>query len=151
MPKREENADLGSLPPTFRAEVGMRLRELEKRFTNREAAALAAGVAKSTFQRWVEGKSDASFEGLARLAKETGVSLDWLAYGVSQTPSSQAQPALISEVMRAVANTLETEGLQLAPGLFVELVEVLAADLAEAPRELAEPYIRRHLRLISSS
>lgn len=74
----------------FHVELSTRLRELEKRFVNRDAAANAAGVAKSTFQRWVEGKSDPSFEGLARLANHTGMSLDWLAGG-TVAPANSAE------------------------------------------------------------
>ena len=44
------------------------------------------GVAKSSFQRWVEGRSDPSFEGLSRLAEATGTSLDWLARGLMRQP-----------------------------------------------------------------
>lgn len=55
------------------------------------AAATAAGVAKSTFQNWVEGKADPSFEGMVRFARETKVSVDWIATGAAQagreTPS----------------------------------------------------------------
>ncbi len=65
----------------FRAELSTRIREIEKRFANRAEAAKAAGVAKSSFQRWVEGKADPSFEGLSQFAAAAGVSLDWLAFG----------------------------------------------------------------------
>ena len=66
---------------SFRRELSTRIREVEKRFKNRSEAAKAAGVAKSSFQRWVEGRADPSFEGLSKLANEAGVSLDWLAHG----------------------------------------------------------------------
>lgn len=79
--------------PSFRDEVGKRLREVEKRFRNRDEAAKAAGVAKSTFQRWVEGKADPSFEGLAKLALATDISLDWLASGRGASTDERAAPA----------------------------------------------------------
>ena len=75
----------GTIVPSFRDELGTRLRELEKGFANREEAAKAAGVAKSTLQRWIEGKSDPSFEGLVRLAGAAGVSVEWLATGQGKT------------------------------------------------------------------
>jgi len=65
----------------FGLDVGGRLRKLEKRFPNRSEAAATAGVAKSTFQNWVEGKSDPSFAGLTKFASAVDVSLDWLATG----------------------------------------------------------------------
>lgn len=61
--------------------VGDRLREAEQLFTNRTAAAEAAGVSKSTFERWVNGRTDLSLDGLARFAKATGYTLEWLAFG----------------------------------------------------------------------
>ena len=72
-PKNELNS--------FLADVGNRLREAEAHFKNRARAAETAGVSKSTFQRWENGESDPSFSGLAKIAAETGVSLDWLATG----------------------------------------------------------------------
>lgn len=65
----------------FRSNLGFRLRELEKRFQNRETAAKAAGVAKSTLQNWIEGKSDPSFLGLVKLCQAAGEDLNWLASG----------------------------------------------------------------------
>ena len=65
----------------FREGVGKRRRQVEAHFKNRSRAAETAGVSKSTFQRWVNGEVDPSFTGLANIAQETGVSLDWLACG----------------------------------------------------------------------
>jgi phage repressor protein C with HTH and peptisase S24 domain len=81
MAKPELPDEDGTGVPSFREELGTRLRELESGFVNREEAAKAAGVAKSTLQRWIEGKSDPSFEGLVRLASAAGVSIEWLATG----------------------------------------------------------------------
>ena len=88
-PKNELNS--------FLVDVGNRLREAEAHFKNRARAAETAGVSKSTFQRWENGESDPSFSGLARIAAETGVSLDWLAtgkgdmYGVKPPQNAAAQ------------------------------------------------------------
>lgn len=81
MAKSELPDEEGTAVPGFREELGTRLRKLESGFANREEAARAAGVAKSTLQRWIEGKSDPSFEGLVRLAAAAGVSVEWLATG----------------------------------------------------------------------
>lgn len=90
--KLERTNEVGEGVPPFRGELGKRLRELEKQFKNREAAAKAALVAKSTFQNWVEGKADPSFEGLANFARKTGVSLDWLAGRGGEPQESQEAP-----------------------------------------------------------
>lgn len=78
-PKKEESAK--NPVPSFRHGVGIRLREAEKRFKNRADAAKAAGVAKSTLQNWIEGKTDPSFEGIVRLAQAANISVAWLATG----------------------------------------------------------------------
>jgi len=75
--------------PSFREQVGSRLRELEKRFANRSVAAEAAGVVKSTLQNWIEGRADPSFEGMARLARAAGVSVEWLATGVEASGAGE--------------------------------------------------------------
>ena len=82
---------------SFRGELSNRLRQAEARFPNRAAAAAAAGVATSTFQSWVEGKRDPSFEGLARFAAATGVSLDWIAHGrtSSAAPNDSGSTAFV--------------------------------------------------------
>lgn len=97
MSKQERSDKAGTAVPGFRSEVGTRLRELENRFKNRAAAAEAAGVAKSTLQNWIEGKSDPSFEGLVKLANAAGVSVEWLATG-----SETVKPS-IDELRRDVA------------------------------------------------
>lgn len=79
--KPELGKETGKMVPSFRVELGTRLREVEKRFKNRAEAARAAGVAKSTLQNWIEGKADPSFQGLAALAKAADISMDWLATG----------------------------------------------------------------------
>lgn len=106
--------------------IGDRLREVERtHFRNRSEAAQAAGVAKSTFQNWIEGKSDPSFSGLARLAEQAEISLDWLAYGRSQ-PSFED----LGHIFKSVSTFLKREGLELDPehfsatcGLLLELLD----------------------------
>ena len=89
--KSELGSKHGTSVPSFREKVGTRLRELEKRFKNRESAAKAAGVAKSTLQNWIEGNTDPSFEGLARLTAAVGASLDELATGRPPTGTSAVE------------------------------------------------------------
>jgi phage repressor protein C with HTH and peptisase S24 domain len=96
----------------FRSGVGNRLREVEKRFANREAAARAAGVAKSTLQSWIEGKSDPSFIGLVRLSQATDCDLNWLATGegnmrAGQSGTTDAAP-LDEKMLAAAIDLIET-------------------------------------------
>lgn len=135
----------------FEQEVGTRLREVEKLFRNREEAARAAGVAKSTFQRWVEGKADPSFHGLARLAAKTGVSLDWLATGWEPDPETgspvpadcgagrveSVDEALLGNVVEGLERFLDDEDLRLRPDRRARLIVLLYRHMARARAEEA--------------
>ncbi len=139
MPNPESEFEHGTTVPTFSRELGTRLREIENRFKNREEAAAACGVAKSTFQRWVEGKSDPSFEGLSRLADATGISLDWLAKGVGESGLSEASvPTLVDDsFVRIPRYNVEASA---GPGAFSDsehVVDYMA---------FREDFVRRTLR-----
>ena len=73
--------DTSPLGVRIRAEIGERLRDVEKEFPNRTAAAEAAGVSKSTFQRWVDAQTDITIDALIKLAAATDYSAEWLAFG----------------------------------------------------------------------
>jgi len=91
-------SELGAAVPSFRYELGTRLRNVESlHFRNRDEVATVAGVSKTTFWRWVEGGSDPSFEGLARIAAHTGVSLDWLATGRGEAQGMPQNPGLAEQ------------------------------------------------------
>lgn len=78
-----------------KAEISARIRFAADKFNNRAEAANAAGVSKTTVQTWVDGSKSPSFEALARLAGEAGISLDWIATGKgggADTPSALNQP-----------------------------------------------------------
>ena len=77
----------GPKGPSSVNEFASRLRIVERKFNNRAEVAKAIGVAKSSYQRWVEGVSTPSFDAMAKLAKVAGVSLDWLAFG-EESPSA---------------------------------------------------------------
>ncbi|MEX0758758.1 MAG: helix-turn-helix transcriptional regulator [Tistlia sp.] len=131
----------GAVPslPSYRTELGKRLREVEKRFKNREEAAIAAGVAKSSLQRWVEGRSDPSFEGLAKLAKASGTSISWLAYGEG---SMAAEPASI-KAGTSEATAGRAMDLDLMRNCIIaveELIEELAREVE--PTEKADIILR---------
>ncbi|MAP35668.1 MAG: hypothetical protein CME75_07845 [Halomonas sp.] len=61
--------------------IGTRISEISEVLGGRKKAAKAAGVALSTFHRWLAGDSVPALDSIARLAKEAGVSLDWIATG----------------------------------------------------------------------
>lgn len=92
-------ADIKKEVLAYRREVGNRLREVEKRFANRAEAARSAGVAKSTLQNWIEGKTDPSFAGVVRLAQAADIDVAWLVSGEGKPDESlnPEQAPLLSE------------------------------------------------------
>lgn len=147
-----------------RQEIGRRIRQLENRFKNRAEAAAAIGVAKSTLQAWGEGRSDPSFGGLARLAEVTGVSLDWIAFGVGDTaargpdgqrPSEEsfasrrvvargatdvtwAQRSSILRASEYILSTVYDLGLELSPRKLAEMIADRSVVETERSAEAAE-------------
>lgn len=132
--------------PGFRAEVGSRLGELEKQFPNRAAAAKAAGVAKSTFQDWVHGKRDPSFEGLVRFAQATGVSLEWIAYGkdaekintsaaTDSNVSTDFDADILRQVVLAVEEELQNRNKQVSPEGKALLIQEIYIHMREHEAE----------------
>lgn len=120
----------------FMNEVGNRLRIVESRFKNRADVAYKAGVSKSTFQRWVEGKADPSFKALAKLADVTGFSLDWLATGLGDMgpgfPGSR------------VGETTEAAGKSAGARAFKPAMPPSDPDPSGEPGELSYPaFLRR--------
>lgn len=146
MPNLEQKTEAGSRVPSFRKEVGTRIREVENGFANREEAAKAAGVAKSTLQRWIEGKSDPSFEGMVRLAEASGVDLDWLATG--KMHPERASPQLGQDYVMIPRYDVEASA---GPGALTErehVIDFMAFQSGWVKRVLdADP---RRLALISA-
>ncbi|MBL1267618.1 MAG: helix-turn-helix transcriptional regulator [Halomonas sp.] len=61
--------------------IGTRISEISEMMGGRKKAAKMAGVALSTFHRWLAGDSIPALDSIARLAQGAGVSLDWVATG----------------------------------------------------------------------
>lgn len=140
----------GNQFPGFKAEVGKRIRELEKRFTNRAEAAAVAGVAKSTLQNWGDGQSDPSFEGLARLAAHTKTSLDWIATGAEADNTNRQLKedqedlslthvsidcSLLQDVVEILEERLQKERRYLTPAKKARLISEVYALVAEREGE----------------
>nr|DAI24814.1 MAG TPA: Repressor protein CI [Caudoviricetes sp.] len=67
---------------TLTEKLATRLKNvLDTDFPNREAAAIVVDKDKDTISRYALGKSVPPFDVVIGLARYTGVSLDWLAYG----------------------------------------------------------------------
>lgn len=88
MTKTSFNAD------EFKAALGRKIRAVEELYANRSEAAAAAGVSKSTLQNWIEGRTDPTLIGLARLCEGVQVSLDAFVSGISTFKKQIFDPAL---------------------------------------------------------
>lgn len=93
----------------FSSDISNRLRTLERGYVNRETAALAFGTTKGALSKWIYETSIPSFLAMARVAKATGVSLDWLAFG-TETPNQNAE-AITIEIRVSPAGYVAVEKL----------------------------------------
>lgn len=85
--------------------IGTRILEVAEKLGSRKSAAQAAGVALSTFHRWIAGDSVPALDSIARLANAAGVSLDWVANGKGSTEGS-------SSVRHSVEETASTYSVE---------------------------------------
>lgn len=99
--KETELTENGSEPvPNPGNGIGTRISEIARMLGGRKKAASVAGVAVSTFHRWIAGDSVPAFDSIAKLAAVAGVSLDWVAsgddgraaYTVTETAQPQTEP-----------------------------------------------------------
>ncbi|MEA5446755.1 S24 family peptidase [Gammaproteobacteria bacterium AB-CW1] len=71
--------------PIFR----QRLESVVRRFPSRRQAARVAGVSVDALARYLKGSNQPGFAPVARLARATGISLDWLAGGSDRAPEQE--------------------------------------------------------------
>jgi phage repressor protein C with HTH and peptisase S24 domain len=62
-------------------ELGIRIKRVLELYPDRKSAAGAAGKSDDQFVKYIAGETSPTFEAMARLVREKGVSLDWLATG----------------------------------------------------------------------
>ena len=124
--KLEPNDQVGTSVPTYEkvgtAEVGTRIREIQKKVGTVEEAAIIAGINSETLRRWINGESKASFLPLARLCQAAGRSLDWLATGIEPPYNS-------------TSNNLDETALAWA----LKVVDEVGAGLPMEPNRVASP------------
>lgn len=79
--------------------IGTRISEISEMMGGRKKAAQSAGVALSTFHRWLAGDSVPALDSIARLAQSAGVSLDWVATGEGPMQLSKSAAIPNTEVL----------------------------------------------------
>lgn len=111
--RREQTGE--SVTIDLERDLAARIASIVQLYGSRAAAAEAAGVSRDQISRYIQGRSGAGFDALARLAKGRGVSLDWLATGTGpmlvqdrgSSKSTSASPAeddtITPELIQAVA------------------------------------------------
>ncbi len=115
---------------TYSDDFRGRIRFLAKNYKNREEAAKAFGAAKASLDAWIYGKNTPSFEAMIKLARSTGTSLDWLAFGVGQATEGtlassaaqcEADSDLMSEIYLKIQDVVASHGHRLSPEQHIAL------------------------------
>ncbi|MBP2310480.1 hypothetical protein GBZ48_31585 [Azospirillum melinis] len=114
----------------FRARLGERIAEVADKFETRQAAAEAAGITTEGLRKWIAGTVKTPIEGLWRLAQESDTDFVWLCSGAPEVVpirlnDGAVQPAVLRDVLRALATVIASEGVTFAPDRFAELVFAL--------------------------
>jgi transcriptional regulator with XRE-family HTH domain len=155
---------------SWRVAMGKRISDVCAIIGNQMQAAIVAGVSISTLQRYIRGEVDPSLEGMVRIARQAGISLDWLATGegprrpsVDAADPYQVPPDGVKEEMRSgplttqpLVNTGDS-GVKVAVALSVAALGDQSqglrpdrlADLVDAAHQLlqagADPALVRRL------
>ncbi|WP_040728260.1 helix-turn-helix transcriptional regulator [Thiomicrorhabdus sp. Kp2] len=72
----------GKSLPIQESTMGTRIKEVATSLGTRKYAAMVAGVAPDTLQRWFKEEAAPSFESISKLALEADYSLEWIKTGV---------------------------------------------------------------------
>ncbi|WP_142849786.1 S24 family peptidase [Telmatospirillum sp. J64-1] len=94
--------------PTSSREVGTRLELVMAQVGSRKNAAEIAGKSEDMLTRYAQGKTDAPFSVVARLAQAAGFSLDWIATGRG---APDAQPLAEGQLGVKVSEREQNSGI----------------------------------------
>ncbi|MCK5826825.1 MAG: helix-turn-helix domain-containing protein [Desulfuromusa sp.] len=115
-------------------------------------------VAETTVSAYTKGVSEPPTKNLAAIAKECGVTLDWLITGKEDatitTPVSTNQYSVdierIEEVIEAVMEHLQNNDLTMPPAKIAELVTVLYEEISETEnKQINNGTVTRMIKLAS--
>ncbi len=146
-----------ALGETYKGVLGQRLKIVAKRFNNREEAAKAAGVSKPAFEKWVYGASAPSFESIVRLSVESGVSLEWIAFGEEETRHEGAEDRtkvgydLMDELFNDLKEVYQAEGWLIMPESAYKVAldlyrEVQTLSTISERRTALKSHVRMHAK-----
>lgn len=91
-----------------RQAIGERLKQSrENANISRKEASEAVGIGTTTLQQWEVGNREASIETLAKLAQLYKISLQWLIFGDTDTPSAPATDPNTSINVEQAIDTLK--------------------------------------------
>ena len=152
-PSEELRTLIPSLGELETHELGTRIDAISKCLGTRENAAYIAGLSVDQLVSYIKGRSKPGFLPLARLARATGFSLDWLATGkgmmlqVSDRTDPTSTGYMDAEALGAAIKLMEQIGADL-PLVRKARLTALAYDLMTFPEQPMT--LERVQRLISS-
>lgn len=115
----------------LRVLVGQRIAHaVDTNFPSRVAAAEALGMTTEGLRKWINGTVKVPLEGIRRLAKVSRTDMAWLCgIDIPKPPTKLANggvmPDVLTDVLRALATVIASDGVHFMPDRFAELVIAL--------------------------
>lgn len=121
-----------------------RVKELIDLFPDRLRAINVSGLSRAQLNRYLNGDSNYSFIPLSLMAKDRGISLDWLATGegekMAKAYAVREESAIYSvnsgetylKALELCEEVLQAKNVNLKPGKKVELVRIVANMLQKS-------------------
>jgi hypothetical protein len=115
----------------FRRTLGERISVAVSKFKTKAAAAQAAGVTDDQLAKWRAGTVKVPVEGLYRLSTESGTDFAWLVTGTESVAplGRRLQEQALRDVLTALAEVMQQDGVTFAPEKFANLVLTLHDEL----------------------
>lgn len=104
-----------SKPNIYDLSFADRMKTLCDKYGSKAALAQQLGVTPITISRWVQGTADPTRTNIIKISKLTGVSVEWLILGTSDSESLQPyttrHPTNVAEALEIIMNALKEQTL----------------------------------------
>lgn len=131
----------GTEIPGYDEELGTRLKWIVDRIGTQKKAGAVAQVKPEMIAKYISGRAKPSFYAIKSLASAAGVSLDWLAYGDTESSySGTIDEEVLLAAIQAVEGDLHERGETMSPNDKSRLIYLLyRTRMKEKDQSLTKP------------